>query len=179
MLETTFLAVLILALAFGNVFLSLTDPKRLEKMAKKAREQRMAQEAVEQGFNPEQAVFEPGSAAGQPADNYSYKKPTAPIALPGQSLGSEKAAYLAKRIERLEQLLLKINNSKFLAQKLDATNLSTRLRDFDEFKQNTKLEIAALRQRLDKVQPQKSKPKQKIPDISDEKLHDLVFRVSN
>jgi len=200
MILTTFLAVLVLALAFGNIFLSLTSPKRLERMVEMAREkagieasgQCQGEETDAAGqaghsLNKEDASFEP-----QPARENGFSPetpcPEEILPVPGPSLEDssfedqaerERVSCLGKRIERLERLLLKINNSAFIAQKLDGTNLAQRLKDLDLFKQNTRLEIAALRQRLDEIQPPKPREKQNIPDISDEKLHDLVFRVSN
>ncbi len=154
MSATLFLAVLIVALFLGNVFLSLTDPKRLKRAAG-------AEPALEQSFElrpEEMALAEPVSFEGNAA--------------------KEKMDYLNKRVDRLEQLLLKIDNSKFIAQKLNATNLYQKLNGLDEFKQNTRLEIAALKQRIDKVQPAPKAKKVKVPEISDENLKEIVFRAS-
>lgn len=177
MIETIFLIVLIFALVLGNIFLSLTSPKRLEKMAQKANEKNLARSQENSSIGQSTLGNWQESQSRLTAEHsQTFQAKESDFA---EDLEKEKANYLTKRIERLEQLLLKINNSKFIAQKLDATNLAQKLKDFDEFKQNTRLEIAALRQRLDKSHPQKEEVKQPIPDISDDKLHDLVFRVSN
>jgi hypothetical protein len=163
MVVTTFLSVLILALFLGNVFLSLASPKRLRKQF----------QAGLEGLPPEQLearlVQEPSRAvvaAGPKQVSFE------------QRLGLEKFAHLNKRMDRLEQILLKLGSSKVLAKKLDATTLSRKMDDYGKFKETTRLEIAALKQRLDKVQPAPKKSKKNI-GISDEKLRDLVFRASN
>ena len=205
MLVTVFLSVLILALAMGNIFLSLTGTKRLEKVGQEGNGQLVfdngfVQSDVQDSFsealpdadNGNSISFDKaenggagnslsfGQAKGkssapsfQQADSGAGKGPSFE-----QAAAGEKMAYLNKRLERLEQLLLKIDNSKFLAQKLNSTSLSKKLSGLDEFKQNTRLEIAALKQRLDKVQPVKKAKKPKVQDISDKKLRELVFRSS-
>lgn len=176
MLVTTFLAVLILALAIGNAFLSLTDPKRLQqKMLGESNSFSSGSESLDAQNSLNRTIQEIQG-------HQSFQKP----AKKGQSQGisfelaaeRERITYLNKRISRLEQLLLTINNSKFVAQKINGTNLGQKLSDLEQFKQNTKLEIAALRQRLDKIQPAKRERKPRIPNISDKKLREIVFRAS-
>jgi len=168
LIATIFLSVLVLALVLGNVFLSLASPKRLQSLSQGSDfgqpEQCQPEQETESGQASVQDSF--SEARDQPLPRPDFKN----------TAEKERVNHLNKRIERLEELLLKINNSKFLAQKLNGTKLSQRINEFDSFKQNTKLEIAALRQRLDKVQPQKKKFKQPVPDISNEKLKQLVFR---
>ncbi len=150
MLETLFLAVLIIALAMGNAFLSLTSPKRLAKMAQGKNQ--ASQEMV--------CPSEPELSFEDRAEK-------------------ERIEYLGRRIERLEQLLLKLDKSDFVAQKINTTNFSQKLEELEEFKQNTRLEIAALKQRLDKIQPESKKRPKPAPNLSDEKLREIVFRASN
>lgn len=160
MLVTVFLSVMIVALALGNAFLSLAGPKRLFLAKSGLREEELP-EGSERVFSGE--ALKPALAG--------------PVQVPARgSSDSERIAFLGKRIERLEQLLLKIDNSKFVAQKINATNLFQKLKELEQFKQDTRLEIAALKQRLDRVQPVKAKQKKNFPEISDEKLRRIVFR---
>ncbi len=86
------------------------------------------------------------------------------------------AKQLKERIGRLENLLLRVNNAEFLGKKLDGTKLAQKLKELSEFKQNAKIEIAALKERLDEIYPVKPK-NQGVPDISDEKLHEIIYQV--
>ncbi len=176
MLVTTFLAVLILALAIGNAFLSLTDPKRLQqKMLKESNSFPQGSEGLDaqDSFNGEIPEMQGSQSFQKPAKKRQSQDISFELAAE-----RERIAHLNKRISRLEQLLLKINNPKFVAQKINGTNLGQKLSDLEQFKQNTKLEIAALRQRLDKIQPVKNKRKPRIPNIGDRKLREIVFRAS-
>jgi hypothetical protein len=152
MIETLFLVVLIVALAMGNAFLSLTSPKRLAKMSNGTNQRTQNQPLL------------PADESGLSFEERAER---------------ERVNYLSRRIERLEQLLLKLNKSDFLAQKINSTNLSQKLEELEEFKQNTRLEIAALKQRLDKISPEPEKKQNNVPEISDEKLREIVFRASN
>jgi len=163
MVATTFLTVLILALALGNVFLSVASPQRLQKLAKESPKRQ------KQGLDSSQTSLQNSLSQESESQAMSFE----------EQAEKEKIGYLYKRIDRLEQLLLKLDSSKFVAQKINGTNLGQRLQEFDEFKQNTKLEIAALKQRFDKMQPVKKSNEKKASEISDEKLRDLVFRASN
>ena len=181
MSTTVFLSVLILALAFGNAFLSLVDPKRLRLLSAKGMGSGAMQAGPEIGLGLENG---PGLKRNLGIENGAVQGKLPVSFGSGNALSFEERAnrermmYLNKRIERLEQLLLKINDSKFVAQKINGSNLFKKLKELEGFKQDTKLEIAALKQRLDKVQPRK-KLKKPGPEISDEKLRDLVFRASN
>ena len=187
MTTTVFLSVLILALALGNGFLSLVDPKRLRLLSAKGRILGEMPAIPENGFGLQNGFGSPNGLG--PQKSLGIENGAVQGKLPvsfGSSRGlsfeeranRERMLYLNKRIERLEQLLLKINDSKFVAQKINGSNLFKKLKELEGFKQDTKLEIAALNQRLDKVQPRK-KLKKPGPGISDEKLRDLVFRASN
>lgn len=177
MSTTVFLSVLILALAFGNAFLSLVNPKRLSLLAAKDMNSGAMEASPENGLGPEKSLsIENGAVQGNLPLSFSKSS--------GRGLSFEERAnrermlYLNKRIERLEQLLLKINDSKFVAQKINGSSLFKKLKELEAFKQDTKLEISALKQRLDKIQPQKN-IKKPGPKISDEKLRELVFRASH
>ena len=186
MLETVFLSVLIVALALGNVFLSLTDPKRL--LAARTRQNPGNGPGFENGPGLENGLaqsnildeFREAGESSQAAESRgSFGQVGEGRDSFEQAADRERVRHLNKRIERLEQLLLKINNSKFVAQKINGTNLYSKLRDLNQFKQDTGLEIAAMRQRLDKIQPLEKASKPKLSEISDKKLRDLVFRASH
>jgi len=153
MLVTVFLVVLIIALAFGNILLSLLKPPMPEQPHPSTVENSTLE-------NPRQGVFKANPAFELAADK-------------------ERIQMLNKRIDRLESMLLKINGAKFLGKKLNGTVLGQRLNEFSEFKGNTKLEIAALKQELAAlksklgVQGKKSKTDYAI---SNKKLHNLVFQ---
>ncbi len=206
MVVTIFLSVLILALFLGNAFLSLTDPKRL-KAAAKQREingtdttnsietingsetvlesqqyaQEEVRETVQQKYNFQETEEIQNNeskilVAKSKYDGNTSLTKSIPLE---ESSQVERVDYLNRRIARLEQLLLKLNGNGSIAQKINTTELTQKLDSLGEFKQNTTLEIAALKQRLDKIQPVEKKKKQNIPKISDKKLRDLVFRASN
>ena len=87
---------------------------------------------------------------------------------------------LSVRIDRLEKMLLKVNGSDFLGKKLEGTIVGKKLRDFTAFKTNTNVELAALKEDLANVKKHAGVTEIKKPgedfEISDEKLHTLVFR---
>ncbi len=150
MLITVFLSVLVLALALGNLFLSITEPKGLQSRAKQENNSSLQ-------IQQETALPATGDDFQRMADR-------------------ERVRMLNKRIDRLENLLLRINNARFVAKKLNGTNLIQKLNGFEEFKQNTRLEIAALKQQLASMQKNKPKATRKaVPETDDEKLHKLVY----
>lgn len=154
MLVTIFLVVLIIALVLGNILLGLLKPSK---------------QLQQQGY---------------PAQSAQSQKKTSSVfkssAVFEEAAEKERIGLLNKRIDRLESLLLKINGTKFLGKKLNGTVLGQKLVDFNEFKDNTKLEIAALKQELARVKNQLGIKERKNPGedypISDEKLHELVFQ---
>ena len=175
--ETLFLTVLVIALGLGNVFLSLTDPKRIKKLININKEDQspvseLGQTTVQDSFSEADTNLEKGG--------FVVRGKVLNRSLEHNSLDSEadreRIIYLGKRIDRLEQLLLKLNKSDFVAQKINSTNFGQKLSELDTFKQKTKLEIAALKQRLDEVKPVVKKQTKNISNISDKRLHELVFR---
>lgn len=164
MLETIFLAVLVLALLLGNAFLSVIARKDSGRMPEP---EMPVQDGFEDRALEQPPVLEQSFPAFKTRPSFE------------EDAQSERIEYLNRRIARLEQLLLKINGSKPIAEKINGSTLSQKLSDLNEFRQSTRLEIAALKQRLDKVQPVESRPKSNVPEISDEKLRDLVFRASH
>ena len=206
MIATIFLSVLILALFLGNAFLSLTDPKRLRVAAKKREINGIAKTNCTEAINGSETILENQQYAKEEVQEtvqqkYNFQKTdeikddkirtlvakskyernnTLAKSIPlEESSQIERVDYLNRRIARLEQLLLKINGNGSITQKISTTELTQKLNSLGEFKQNTKLEIAALKQRLDKIQPVEKKKTENIPELRDEKLRDLVFRASN
>lgn len=179
MFETIFLTVLVIALALGNVFLSLLNPKRLERLSKAGEMQDgdsgLGQASVQDSFS-ESRISNEFPIGSQSTDRSKMLDDSTEKQDFDSNANRERIRYLGKRIDRLEQLLLKLNKSDFVAKKINSTNLGHKLSDIDKFKQKTRLEIAALKQRLDKVQPAARRSKELIPDISDKRLHELVFR---
>jgi len=163
---TLFLVVLIVGLVLGNVFLSLTSPRRIQRAL-------MAENGLQELSS--ESDFVPYNAPSSTSAEFDQPPMIAPPSLE-QQVVKDRFVHLNKRMDRMEQLLLKINESKFLAQKLNGTNLVQKLNKVDKFQQTTKLEIAALNQRLDKILPEKKRVKKPGPGISDEKLREIVFR---
>ncbi len=204
MIATIFLSVLILALFMGNAFLSLTDPKRLKAMAKQQEingvetglesrqyvqeelpivqeTMRPVQEAVQQkyDFSETGEITGTGQRALVVRSKYAGSLPVVKPMPLEEATQIERVEYLNKRITRLEQLLLKLNENGSISQKINTADFNQKLNSLSEFKQNTRLEMAALKQRLDKIKPVEKKSKPNISEISDKKLRDLVFRASN
>ena len=155
---TIFLVVLIGALVLGNILLALIKPGS-EQRADKA-------EPIEQPKLVESQEKLPGVFKSNPSF--------------AQDTGQERANQLNKRIDRLESLLLKINGSKFLGKKLNGTVIGQKLSGYNEFKGNTKIEIAALKQDIARVKKEIGIKEKKNPgedyQINDKKLHELVFQ---
>ena len=139
MFETLFLTVLVIALGLGNVFLSLTDPKRIEKLITANKEDQnpvseLGQTTVQDSFSEADNNLENGGFAVRgKVLNGSHKYNSL-----DSEADKERIIYLGKRIDRLEQLLLKLNKSDFVAQKINSTNFGQKLSDLDAFKQKTK-----------------------------------------
>ena len=179
MFETVFLSVLVVALALGNVFLSLLDPRRLRVLSAKNRVQKpgqsLGQSSVQDSFSEATYLNSPSGGTGFAVRGEVSNGSKGKSSFDSEA-DKERIRYLGRRIDRLEQLLLKINSNDFLAQKVNATNFGQKLSDLEEFKQKTRLEIASLKQRLDDVKPVSEKKMQETPKLSDQRLHELVFR---
>ena len=161
MLETVFLGVLVLALLLGNAFLSITSPKRARRMPEGEMPEldALAGRAFPQQAVSGQSAFESHALAQPPVLEQSFPAFETKSSFE-EDVESERIDYLNRRMARLEQLLLKINGSKPIAEKINGSTLSQK-------------------QRLDKVHPVERKAKGNVPEISDEKLRDLVFRASH
>ncbi len=147
MVLTVFLVILVLALIFGNIFLSIIAPRRMERI--------LGGQNAPPAKNPVQ-----GARAASDEEPFD-----------------DRVKMLNTRIERLENILLRLNKTQFVAQKLNGTSLYQKITDLEEFKQNTKLEIAALRQQLGTVSQQPVvRSVAGAPPVDDERLHKLVFR---
>ena len=151
MLITVFLVVLIVSLLLGNLLLSLLKPKPAQ--------------------------------AGYPADS-AKPKPSSGLFKPNSNLSSphnkQNISSITNRIDRVEKLLLRANAPKFIGKNLDSTVLGKKMNDFTQFKTNTKVEIEALKEEVAKLKTELGVKEKKRPgedfEISDDKLHSLVFR---
>ncbi|MBN2067909.1 MAG: hypothetical protein JW744_05565 [Candidatus Diapherotrites archaeon] len=149
MLVTVFLGVMVLALFLGNVFLSITSPKRQQPL----QDVRFSQEPM-------------------PKEANGFKNPDKGL----QEIAErERLRMLNKRIDRLESLLLKIGSASPVAGSLESAGLPKKLKSLEEFQQNTKLEIAALKQQLREIIPEKPKQANFEPSVDDERVHNLVY----
>ncbi len=151
---TVFLLILITALLLGNALLSMLKPR--------------AEPDKRQSVKSEMRARIAASASKHfPAQGRAKQ---------------ENVDELNKRIERVENLLLKVNGSQFLGKKLNGTVLGRKLNDFVQFKNNTKIEIEALKEDLANTKKDlgvKEKEPKENYKISDEALHNLVFRGSS
>ena len=97
----------------------------------------------------------------------------------GEGSDSDRIKALHKRIERLEGLLLRLNNKEFVAKKFNGTNLCQKINDLEEFRQNARLEIAALKQQVasnGNGHFSGERGKKEIAQIEPERLHKIVYR---
>ncbi len=101
----------------------------------------------------------------------------------GQSFSpSDSVSLLSRRVDRIENLLLKLNNSAEVSSKLAEMKLSQRVSELYDFRQSAKLELAGLKERLDSIEckkPESSKAVQESPSESDEefekKIHQILY----
>lgn len=97
----------------------------------------------------------------------------------GEGSDSDRIKVLHKRIERLEGLLLRLNNKEFVAKKFNGTNICQKINDLEEFRQNARLEIAALKQQVasnGNGHFARERGKKEIARIEPERLHKIVYR---
>tara|TARA_B100002003_G_C13874074_1_gene427168 strand:- start:88 stop:561 length:474 start_codon:yes stop_codon:yes gene_type:complete len=151
MIITVFLVVLVVSLILGNLLLSLLKPK-----------------LAPAGHSVTPAIQKPSSN--------SFKPNTAP----NNQSNKQSLFSITNRIDRVEKLLLRANAPKFIGKKLDSTVLGRKMNDFTEFKTNTKVEIEALKEDVARLKNELGVMEKKRPgedfEISDDKLHNLVFR---
>ena len=151
MIITVFLVVLVVSLILGNLLLSLLKPKP--------------------------------APAGQPVPSAVPKHPSAPLKpniVPTNQPNKQSLFSITSRIDRVEKLLLRANAPKFIGKKLDSTVLGRKMNYFTELKTNTKVELEALKEDVAKLKNELGVMEKKRPgedfEISDDKLHNLVFR---
>src|SRR3989338_8146519 len=92
MLVTVFLSVLVVALALGNIFLSIASPKKLSAALLQAR--------ALNGNGADPASLSNGYPAGRP---YAFEAPLGGLGSFEAENGNDRLRYLGKRVERLEQ----------------------------------------------------------------------------
>ncbi len=151
MIITVFLVVLIVSLLLGNLLLSLLKPRPAPA----------SHSTDPTKLTPPSGLFKPNSGLSNPSSK-------------------QNIISISDRIDRVEKLLLRANAPKFIGKKLDSTVLGRKLSDFTEFKTSTEVEIEALKEDVAKLKIELGVKEKKRPgenfEISDDKLHNLVFR---
>lgn len=147
-----FLVVLIIALAIGNVLLSISNPES-----------------------------EPKNSS-QPAglSNSGLKSGNSGNAMPS-NFNSNQLNGLNRRVDRVENLLLKLGNSAEVSRKLAELKLSQKVNELNEFRQSAKIELEALSEKIDSLD-EKMNPHnllQKNPEEEDaefqQKIHNIIY----
>jgi len=153
MVVTVFLGVLIAALIFGNILLSLLKP----------------------GSKKGQGMPSANALANSPSHSFGRDS----VLLKASE--RERQNMLNKRIDRLEKLILTINGPEFVEKKVDSTVMGKKFSDLNDFRRRARVEIAALKDEMKAVKKKLGVKEKKNPgkeyQISDKKLHDLVFRI--
>ncbi|MDP6670227.1 MAG: hypothetical protein QGI60_00230 [archaeon] len=152
MIITVFLVVLVVSLILGNLLLSLLKPKPVAS----------AEHSM------------PRASSKHSSDSFKPNSVSSP------QPNKQSIFSISNRIDRVEKLLLRANAPKFIGKKLDSTVLGRKMSDFTEFKTNTKVELEALKEDVAKLKSELGVKEKKRPggdfEISDDKLHSLVFR---
>jgi len=100
----------------------------------------------------------------------------------GNKIIEEKVNLLNKRIEKIEGLLLRMTTPEFADKKLGALEISKKLEKLLDYRNDSKIEIAALKERVAALEagkkPNPKKYKKIEEDLSkyDERIHNLVYR---
>jgi len=151
-LVAVFLGILILALLVGHGFLAITGQKK-GKQGEKAVEKQLIE------ISPE----------------------TKKLLMPSETLSKQDASMLKERIDKLEKLLLSAQQ-KLVVQNLgqeESRDLFKKLQNLTDFKHEIRIEVAALKEEVKAIKQAvgiKEEPRAEI-EISQEKLHDLIYNV--
>ena len=151
---TVFLLILVFALIIGNVFLSITKPIQGDL----------------QVLPEESALLWPNIE-----EQAKYRKTEAHANTVHSSVQSE----VKNRLDRLERILLGLNTTTFVGKKLNATKLYRKLNELSDFRNDAKIQIAALRDELEQLKSGKLKKAKKkgIPKLKDKRLHELAYNI--
>ncbi len=88
---------------------------------------------------------------------------------------------LYKRVDRIENLLLQLNNSDEVLRKLAELKISQRVSELSDFRQSAKLELASLKERLDSIECKKPERTKALHEFSesdeefDKKIHQILY----
>ena len=182
---TVFLLVLIFALILGNVFLSIATPAQSSDLQGLIGKADMLKLSNADGQNnptldypenldnlavPDTASF--SSAGGINADDNTSLD--LPLDLSSVSMGSEE---LIRRIDRIERILINFNNPSFFNKKLVDTEFYEKLEGFRDFKNDSRIQIAALKQQLEKIHPAKTKNKNTVSSTEAKRIHELAYNI--
>lgn len=168
-------AVLLLAAANGYVFLKKPEQKRptIRQMAKTGR---LIPRAVSVQENYSEEIIED--------ENGDLPAGANEIMQANPALFDRRIDIINKRISRLENILLKLENGGTLERELEISTVAKRLDRLDDFRRDMKIEIEALKQHISRIQKNGngikivSESKEKDAELS-KRIHDLVFRASS
>lgn len=147
-----FLVVLIIALAIGNALLSISNPESESK-------------------NPSQPSGISNSSLK--SGNYGNAMPS--------NFNSNQLNGLNRRVDRVENLLLKLGNSDEVAKKVAELKLSQKVNELSEFRQSAKIELEALNEKIDSIGEKLGQHNllQKNPEEEDaefrQKIHNIIY----
>jgi predicted nuclease with TOPRIM domain len=177
MLETLFLGVLIIALIIGNLLLFFTNPKNSSNFMPKnstSLQEELKQQVLFSSKNNEIQQSIPSTVIEEAYLNQSKIRAL-----------EEKIRLAHYRLNDLEKTIK--NNNNFLIQKLDFSRFEKKLKQFEEFKSNTVIELAALKQIINELKANSKnsnkqelkkefeKANKKIDDL-EERIKSIVFR---
>ncbi len=180
MLVTIFLGILIVALILGNIFLSIAKPKKIEEALLREIGRKENSRALLQQMQNNKNIAASNQLLQQGKIRPAFVSAEQPDFQ--QMAEMERTRMLNKRVDRLESLLLKINGAKFVSYKLNRTNLAQKLSGLEEFKQNTELQIAALKQQLAALKgnhlPEENEEETELSQADSERAHAIVYHRS-
>ena len=180
MLVTIFLGILIVALVLGNIFLSIAKPKKIEEALLREIGGKENSMALLQQMQNNKNIAASNQLLQQGKIRPAFVSAEQPDFQ--QMAEMERTRMLNKRVDRLESLLLKMNGAKFVSYKLNGTNLAQKLSGLEEFKQNTSLEIAALKQQLAALKgnelSEENEEETELSQADSERAHAIVYRGS-
>lgn len=186
MLVTVFLGVLVLALLIGNAFLAITKPS-----ANNMKPEKPSNPDFDMPFEMEQNY----PLKSPPGRN--YVNPELHSDIPEVKALAQKVLMAHRRLDNLENLVYQSKNNDFAGEGT-IIKTSKKLDSLLDFKNNTKIEIEALKERVATIEKRNNiKPRQKTfeePEDSEdsedaensgsensdemEKIHNLIYRGS-
>lgn len=171
-----FLTVLIIALVIGNVLLSLTSPNKSTAV-------KSPTENVKSSVSTNSSIYSNGNGSSN-SIGLSNSINSTPLY---NSSAFDQLNQLNRRIDRVENLLLKINNSDEVAIRFAELKLTQKVNDLVEYRQNSRIEIEALKEKISAIEetflPHSSeKPlpsRENFSENDDEKfqrkIHEIIY----